>query len=51
MREREREIKRRRHRYEKRKKLRAKLATAGETERPGIEEKIRKTYPKYTPAI
>jgi uncharacterized protein DUF6800 len=51
MREREREIKRRRQRYEKRKKLRAKLAAAGEGDRPRIEEKIRKTYPKYTPAI
>ena len=51
MRERDREIKRRRQRYEKRKKLRAKLAAAGESERPKLEEKIRKTYPKYTPAI
>ena len=48
MRERNREIKRRRHRYEKRKKLRAQLANANESDRPKIEEKIRKTYPKYT---
>ena len=46
MRERDREIKRRRQRYEKRKKLRAKLAAANESERPKIEEKILKTYPK-----
>jgi hypothetical protein len=49
MRERDREIKRRRQRHEKRKKLRAKLATAGEGDRRNIENKIRKTYPKYTP--
>jgi len=51
MRERDREIKRRRQRYEKRKKLRAKLAAANESERPKIEEKILKTYPKYTTSI
>lgn len=51
MRERDREIKRRRQRYEKRKKLQAKLATANESERPKIEEKILKTYPKYTTTI
>jgi hypothetical protein len=51
MRERDREIKRRRQRYEKRKKLRAKLATVNESERPKIEEKILKTYPRYTTTI
>jgi hypothetical protein len=51
MRERDREIKRRRQRYEKRKKLRAKLAAANESERSKIEEKILKTYPKYTTSI
>jgi len=51
MRERDREIKRRRQRHEKRKKLRAKLATAGEGDRRNIENKIRKTYPKYTPEV
>jgi len=50
MRERHREIKRRRQRQEKRKRLRAKLATANEGDRAKIEEKIRKTFPKYTPA-
>jgi hypothetical protein len=49
MRERDREIKRRRHRYQKRKKLRKKLATAAEGEQQRIEEKIRRTYPAYTP--
>ena len=51
MRERHREIKRRRHRQEKRKRLRAKLATASDADRAKIEEKIRKTFPKYTPAV
>jgi Family of unknown function (DUF6800) len=51
MRERDREIKRRRQRYEKRKKLRAKLATANEGDRPKIEGKILKTYPRYTTTI
>ncbi len=52
MREREREIKRRRHRYEKRKKLLARLASAETDEqRREIQEKIRKTYPKYTSEI
>jgi hypothetical protein len=51
MRERDREIKRRRQRYEKRKKLRSKLANANESDRPKIEEKIRKTYPKYTMTV
>jgi len=50
MRERNREIKRRRQRYEKRRKLQQKLASAETDEqRREIENKIRKTYPKYTP--
>jgi len=52
MRERDREIKRRRKRYEKRTKLRKKLATAAsDSDRRTVENKIRKTYPKYTPEI
>lgn len=52
MREREREIKRRRQRYEKRKKLRQKLGAAtSEGDRQGIETKIRKTFPRYTPEV
>jgi len=51
MRERHREIKRRRHRQEKRKRLRAQLATANEGDRSKIEDKIRKTLPKYTPTV
>lgn len=51
MRERHREIKRRRHRQDKRKRLRAKLATANDVDRSKIEDKIRKTYPKYMPSV
>ncbi|MEK6302990.1 MAG: DUF6800 family protein [Acidobacteriota bacterium] len=52
MRERNREIKRRRKRYEKRTKLRKRLVTAAsDSDRRAIENKIRKTYPKYTPEI
>jgi len=52
MRERDREIKRRRHRQEKRRKLRLKLAGAtDDAGRHAIEEKIRKTYPKYTTEV
>jgi len=52
MRERDREIKRRRKRYEKRTKLRKKLASvATEGDRRNIENKIRKTFPKYTPEV
>ncbi|HXG94983.1 MAG TPA: DUF6800 family protein [Blastocatellia bacterium] len=52
MRERDREINRRRHRYEKRKRLRKKLAAAeNDTDRRTIENKILKTYPKYTTTI
>lgn len=52
MRERNREINRRRQRYEKRLKLRKKLAAAtSDTDRRAIEDKIRKTLPKYTPEI
>jgi SOS response regulatory protein OraA/RecX len=47
MRERNREINRRRQRYEKRKRLRQKLAAAGDADRQAIEAKIRKTYPRY----
>lgn len=50
MRERDREIKRRRKRYEKRTKLRKRLAALGsDGDRRGIEARIRKTYPKFTP--
>jgi hypothetical protein len=52
MRERDREIKRRRKRYEKRTKLRKQLAAAAsDSDRRAVENKIRKTYPKYTPEI
>lgn len=52
MRERNREINRRRRRHAKRKKLRVHLAAAtGETEQRAIQEKIRKTFPRYTPSV
>ena len=50
MRERNREIRRRRQRYQKRTRLRVMFAKAtDDTKRKEIDEKIRKTYPKYTP--
>lgn len=51
MRERHREIKRRRHRYAKRVKLRLKLKRAGDdAQRQELQEKIRRTYPRYAEA-
>lgn len=47
-----REINRRRKRHEKRSKLRKKLAAATtDTDRSAIQEKIRKTYPRYTTEV
>lgn len=52
MRERNREINRRRQRYAKRKRLREKLAAlTNDADRQAIENKIRKTYPKYVQEV
>lgn len=52
MRIRNHEINQRRQRQEKRRRLRKKLAAATAPEdRNAILEKIRKTYPKYTPEV
>jgi hypothetical protein len=52
MRIRNHEINQRRQRQEKRRRLRRKLAAATtEEQRQAIQEKIRKTYPKYTAQV